>query len=533
MDYLVHHMLRSTTESMPDKEAVVDGSIRLSYQEFWREVQRYGLSIRNSGVARNDRVGILLQPGLPLATSIFAVSLAGGIFVPIHPSLLRDQVSHIIRDCGIRTVITNSGLSKKIAPDECGTNLENLLITDGSESTKSDHEQIEIHSFPVPGSNIESTDIVDDYDRTECDLAAILYTSGSTGLPKGVMLSHRNLISGASIVSDYLSITDKDRILAALPFSFDAGLNQLTTSVQQGATIVLIRFLFAREVVAKLHEETVTGLAGVPPLWNLLVQENSGLKQCPPESLRYVTNTGGTMTRELLQCLRSCLKPTTDIVLMYGLTEAFRSTYLPPEELDRRPGSMGKAIPNSQILVVGTDGRLCKPHETGELVHAGPTVAMGYWGRPDDSNKVFRPHPLPVPGSATDCKVVYSGDLVYQDEDRYFYFVGRRDTLIKTAGFRVSPTEVEEGLLKTGQISMAAVVGIPDPIHGQCIIAFVVPKEARFDADQVLVELSGSLPRHMLPKKIIALDTMPTTSSGKVDYARLGKSAVNRQSWEA
>src|SRR4029077_156589 len=300
------------------------------------------------------------------------------------------------------------------------------------------------------------------------DLAAILYTSGSTGKPKGVMLSHANIMAGSTIVSTYLGITSTERILAVLPFSFDAGMNQLMTAFQQGGTIVLINFVFAREVVQLLLKERITGLAGVPTLWSLLAQPNSTLHKQPLPDLRYITNTGGAMPQTVLAILRKAL-PTTKIFLMYGLTEAFRSTYLPPSEVDRRPTSMGKAIPDTEILVLNENGQLCKPGEIGELVHRGPTVSMGYWGRPEDTNKALRPNPLLPPELGYCEKVCYSGDLAKMDEDGFLYFMGRRDAMIKSSGFRISPTEVEEALFQSGSLQLAAVIGISDEMLGQSI----------------------------------------------------------------
>jgi acyl-CoA synthetase (AMP-forming)/AMP-acid ligase II len=246
------------------------------------------------------------------------------------------------------------------------------------------------------------------------DIGAILYTSGSTGKPKGVMLSHANVVAGAAIVSDYLGITSEERILAVLPFSFDAGLNQVMTAFQQGATIVVTTFSFARDIIRLLIKERITGLAGVPTVWALLTQPTSSLDKQPLPHLRYITNTGGAMPQTVLAILRKLL-PTTQIFLMYGLTEAFRSTYLPPSELDRRPTSMGKAIPDTEILIINEHGELCAPGEVGELVHRGPTVSMGYWGRPEDTGHALRPNPL-LPPELGDCeRVFYSGDLVKKD----------------------------------------------------------------------------------------------------------------------
>jgi acyl-CoA synthetase (AMP-forming)/AMP-acid ligase II len=335
------------------------------------------------------------------------------------------------------------------------------------------------------------------------------------------MLSHAQIMAGASIVSAYLEITDRDRILAVLPFSFDAGMNQLTTAVQQGATLVLTTFVFAREIVQTLAKEQITGLAGVPTLWSLLAQPSSTLHKTKLPHLRYITNTGGAMPQPVLKTLRQVL-PTTNIVLMYGLTEAFRSTYLPPEQLDRRPTSMGKAIPNTEILVVNEQGQPCKPGEVGELVHRGPTVSMGYWGQPELTAKVLRPHPFLPKELGDQERVCYSGDLVTMDEEGFLYFVGRRDTMIKSSGFRISPTEVEEALFSCGKLKGAAVIGIPDEVMGQTIKAFVVVKDGETTTSHDLLAHCGEhLPRHMVPKAVEILPDLPKTSSGKVDYPAL------------
>jgi acyl-CoA synthetase (AMP-forming)/AMP-acid ligase II len=298
-------------------------------------------------------------------------------------------------------------------------------------------------------------------------------------------------------------------------------MNQLMTAFEHGATIVLINFLYAHEVVRMLRREAITGLAGVPTFWSLMAQENSTLEESPLHSLRYLTNTGGAMPQAVLQVLRRAL-PTTKIFLMYGLTEAFRSTFLPPEELDRRPTSIGKAIPDTQIMVLDERGKLCKPGEPGELVHRGPTVSLGYWNRPEDTARTLRANPL-LPAEIGDCeKVCYSGDLVKMDEAGFFYFLGRQDTMIKSSGFRISPTEVEEVLFLTGKLRGAAVIGIPDELLGQVIKAFVVPKDGEMiDSQALLTSCAEKMPRYMVPKVVEVLLELPKTPSGKIDYPAL------------
>jgi acyl-CoA synthetase (AMP-forming)/AMP-acid ligase II len=277
-----------------------------------------------------------------------------------------------------------------------------------------------------------------------------------------------------------------------------------------------------------LVDEQITGLAGVPSLWSLLSQPSSGLGKQPLDDLRYITNTGGAMPLNVLEKLRSLL-PNTEVFLMYGLTEAFRSTYLPPQELDRRPTSMGKAIPNTEILVLHEDGRPCGPGEVGELVHRGPTVSLGYWGHPELTNQVLRPHPFTAPGRAQGDLVCFSGDLVKRDEEGFLYFVGRRDNQIKSSGFRVSPTEVEEVICKVAAVRQAAVVGAPDPVLGQHLVAFAIPEEnAELDSADILVKCAGALPRHMVPKRMEIVSELPMTSSGKVNYPLLRDHCANQ-----
>jgi acyl-CoA ligase (AMP-forming) (exosortase A-associated) len=517
MDYLVHHMLQSSAARLPDKEALVHGVERLTYREVARRVEGLAQGLRDVGIGRGDRVGIYLEPSVAQVISLFGVSRAGATFVPINAVLLCDQVAHIMRDCGMKALITTpeklAGLVE-VLPELPALQFA-VLTGDGwpANPPLSTHRFNDLCALKPAASWREGS--------ISRDLAAILYTSGSTGRPKGVMLSHANIIAGATIVSNYLGITERERILAILPFSFDAGLNQLKTAFQQGGTLVLMTFTFAREIVEMMLRERITGLAGVPTLWSLLTQANSTLSKQPLPHLRYISNTGGAMPQPVLKVLRQAL-PATRIFLMYGLTEAFRSTYLPPEELDRRPTSMGRAIPDTEILVLREDGSLCQPGEVGELVHRGPTVSMGYWGRPEDTDRVLRSNPL-LPPEVGDCeRVCYSGDLVKMDDDGFLYFVGRRDTMIKSSGFRVSPTEVEDALFRTGKIRGAAVIGIPDEMLGQAIKAFVVLRDGEcIDPARLISECSERLPRYMCPKTIEVLNELPKTSSGKVDYPAL------------
>ncbi len=513
MDFLIHHMVRTSASRFPEKEALVHGNQRLTYGEVARHTAGLAHGLRSAGLERGDRIGIYLEPSVPQALSIFGISQAGGVFVPINNLLFPDQVAHIVKDCQMRGFITTkSKLSSLASVINDIKSLEFVVVADGGSPgialSTYDFEELCQAVSPQKWQDV----------GIERDLAAILYTSGSTGKPKGVMLSHAQIMAGSSIVSTYLEITAADRILAVLPFSFDAGLNQLMTAFQQGGTLVLMTFVFAREIVQMLLTERITGLAGVPTLWSLLAQPSSSLQKHQFPDLRYITNTGGRMPQTVLAVLRAAL-PTTQVFLMYGLTEAFRSTYLPPEELDRRPTSIGKAIPNTEILVVDEHGQPCRLGEVGELVHRGPTVSMGYWGQPELTSRVLRPHPFLPPELGDGEKVCYSGDLVTMDDEGFLYFVGRRDNMIKSSGFRLSPSEVEEVLFQSGILRGAAVIGIPDGILGESIKAFVVPQDGQsLDPEALLAFCAEKMPRYMVPRTIEILDELPKTPSGKVDY---------------
>jgi len=516
MNFLVWHLLRESAGRLPEKEALVHCDERLSYREVARRTNGLACGLRAAGLQRGDRMGVYLEASVPQVISIFGISRAEAVFVPVNVLLHPEQVLHIARDCGMKGIITTvTKLASLVDLIPQIPTLQFIVVVGSGEvsATVPIHRYEEFCSLSGPPDWPEKS--------IEKDLAAILYTSGSTGKPKGVMLSHANVIAGSRIVSTYLGITENERILAVLPFSFDAGMNQLMTAFENGATCVLINFVFAREVVQALLREKITGLAGVPTLWSLLAQPNSTLGKQPLTCLRYITNTGGAMPQSVLKVLRSLL-PKTEIFLMYGLTEAFRSTYLPPSELDNRPTSIGKAIPDTEILVINEHGQGCKPGEPGELVHRGPTVSLGYWDRPEDSARCLRPNPL-LPPELGDCeRVCYSGDIVQMDEEGFLYFIGRRDAMIKSSGFRISPAEVEEVLFQSGKIRGAAVIGVPDELLGQVIKAFVIPKDGEpLDPEILSAHCSEKMPRYMVPKFFEIMNELPKTSSGKIDYPAL------------
>jgi acyl-CoA ligase (AMP-forming) (exosortase A-associated) len=355
----------------------------------------------------------------------------------------------------------------------------------------------------------------------ETDVAAIFYTSGSTGQPKGVVLSHRNLVAGATSVASYLHNRPDDTLLAVLPLSFDAGFSQLTTAFLVGARVVLLNHLLPRDVLLAMVKERVTGLTAVPALYMQLAALNWPADAA--QHLRYWACTGGRMPRATLDRLRQ-VAPDAQPFLMYGLTEAFRSTFLPPSEVDRRPDSIGKAIPNADIRVVRPDGTECAVDEPGELVHRGPLVALGYWRRPEETALRFRELPDGLRSTAEEGGraeiAVFSGDTVRRDAEGFLYFVARRDEMIKTSGYRVSPTEVEEAIHASGLVNEVLAVGVPHAVLGQVILVAAVAARDE-DTDGLLAHCKSNLPAYMVPAGVHwHAQALPRNANGKLDRAR-------------
>lgn len=520
MDRLTHHLLRRGLEDRPGGEAIVDGDRRVDYRTLDADTTRWAAALVDAGVARLDRVGVFFEKTYEEVVAMIAASKAGGVFVPIHAQLFPAQVAHILSDCRPAAIVTSRERIANLAEVLPGSSVRVVASIDGFDEGLPGIRCVDLRTVPADAT----TDVGDR--NIGRDLACILYTSGSTGRPKGVMLSHDNLLAGSRIVSTYLRIGPEERILSVLPFSFDYGLNQLLTALEHGATLILLRFRFPHEVVQAIVRERATGLAGVPPFWTLFVQPTSSARKHDLSCLRYITNSGGAVPRPLLDALRETL-PETDVVLMYGLTEAFRSTYLPPDELDRRPGSMGKAIPDTEVFVLGDDGTRCGPGEVGELVHRGPTVSMGYWGNPEATERVIRPNPLAIPETGDAEPVCFSGDLVKLDEDGFLYFVGRRDATIKSAGHRISPTEVEEVLVAIDGVQQAAAVGVPDDVLGHAVVAVLTLKDgATVEAAAVVEHCARHMPRYMVPRRVEILDGLPKTPNGKIDYPTLRERVV-------
>ena len=515
---LLHELLYESATRAPHREALVGDAGRLDYGSLARAVEQCAAGFVRLGLGRADRVAIFAEKRFETVIALFGAAAAGGVFVAVNPLLKPPQVVHILRDCNVRLLVTSTERLQRLAPAlrDC-PDLRRVVVV-GARAPLAAATTVPIVDWaeccaPGPGA---AHRVIDG------DMAAIFYTSGSTGLPKGVVLSHRNLVAGARSVAQYLGNHADDRILSALPLSFDAGFSQLTTAFLAGASVTLLNYLLPRDLMRTLENERITGLTAVPPLWIQLTQLE--WPRSAREHLRYLANTGGRMPRATLERLRAAL-PQTRIYLMYGLTEAFRSTYLPPEELDRRPDSIGKAIPNAEVLVVREDGSPCNPGEPGELVHRGALVSLGYWNDPQKTAERFRPAPGRPGGLPFEEIAVWSGDTVRRDEEGFLYFIGRRDEMIKTSGYRVSPSEVEEALYASGLVGEAAAFGVPHAELGQVIAAAVTARaDATLCVADVLAACRRRLPAYMVPARIVVREGgLPRNPNGKIDRKRLAQ----------
>jgi acyl-CoA synthetase (AMP-forming)/AMP-acid ligase II len=448
--------------------------------------------VAEHGIEPGDRVVLCAHKAPEAIAALYGIWMAGAVAVPASAELRSAQLAHIVRHSGAKLVIGEAPMLTALQIE--AEPLPALLVP--------------LEAFGAEAPPRIRPELCGGDTR-----AAFLYTSGSTGLPKGIEIAHDNLIAGARIVSTYLSITEHERVLSVLPFHFDYGLNQLLTTVRQGATLVLQRGTHPGSILRALNEQRITGVAGVPPLWVQLASPGSPFEKTAFPHLRYLTNSGGAFPLDLLDRYVSTLAQ-TDIFLMYGLSEAFRSTFLPPSELSRRPTSMGKAIPETEIFVVDEHDQLAAPQTPGQLVHRGPTVALGYFNDERATARAFRTDPLD-PGATR--KVVYSGDVVRRDEEGFLYFVGRHDQQLKRFGNRVSPEEVEIALQRSGLVELAVVGGEPDPVAGHAIIAHVIPASTNITIEALDTYCRATMPRYLWPSRFELHGRFPLTSSGKVD----------------
>lgn len=535
-------ILKQGMESSPQQVALFKKNATLSYIELWQMVEQLAIRLsshnESESISRTqcgERVAVYLPKQFESVASLFAISLANQVFVPINPLLKASQVGYIMENCQVSTLITSLTRYRQLKDTlALVPSVKRIILTDCNEQQIPEgclkweneltiaRQQIRDKQTTTSAST-KTTPIENKLPRcaeqnASDNIAAILYTSGSTGQPKGVVLSHENLVEGAKSVSAYLNNASSDRLLAVLPFSFDYGLSQLTTAFLTRASVVLLEYLLPRDVINAVEKYQVTGLAAVPPLWLQLADMQ--WPEAARATLRYMTNSGGAMPTAALTQLKEQL-PESDFYLMYGLTEAFRSTYLEPAQLAERPESMGQAIPNATILVINDQGEHAEANEEGELVHLGVHVSLGYWQNEAKTQEKFRPLPVSMQAQYGSEKAVWSGDRVTKDEQGYLYFIGRNDDMIKSSGYRISPAEIEEVIYQHPSIKEVSAIGIPDPKLGQAILLVLVPQktnpETDFDEKKLRQYCRQQLPNFMQPKRIELINSLPRNPNGKIN----------------
>jgi amino acid adenylation domain-containing protein len=498
----IPRFFRETSERLGSKNVIVARNESVTYGDLRTRVLATAEAIKELGIRPGDRVGICMEKTVDQVTVILGVLFANAVIVPVLPRLKRANIEHIIRNSGMTALVTDASRINEV---EEFSSLTKLIVG---------HGEVE-DQWPNLAYLRKHIEPVDFFDRIGADNAAIIYSSGSTGRPKGIQISHRNLADGAEIVGSYLGTVESDRICCVLSFNFDYGLNQIWQALMVGATLYLHDLAMPNDLHTLIAEEKLTALPVMPIVITQMFTENLYKPVATHDfsNLRYVCSTGGRLSSKMIANMRAAF-PQAKIYSMFGLTEAFRSTYLDPDVLHTHPTSIGKAIPDTEILVLDENGKPCPPNTVGELVQRGATVSKGYWNDAENTAKVFRSHPS-YPGET----LVYSGDDVVRDEEGYLYFVSRRDEMIKTRGFRVSPTEVESEVVGHPAIESAVAFGAVNIDVGEDVVCAYTTTDAQPIPDKKLQQyLKGKLPRHMVPAYLVHFEAFPLTGSGgKID----------------
>jgi long-chain acyl-CoA synthetase len=512
MNMLVQDFLQESARRFPDKVALVCADIRLAYSQLENAANHLARSLLNLGVTRGDRVGIYLPNSVEAVVGIFAVLKAGGVFVMVNRATKPDKLTFILNHCRATALITDARATDQGVGEillEKVSSLHQLLVSGKPRGPFAAHPRC--HRFAVSGKSPRATAPTP---RTiDLDLACLIYTSGTTGEPKGVMCDHSNVVFVTQSIVEYLKSTDRDILLNVLPLSFSYGLYQMMATFHTGGTLILEEsFAFPTAVLEKMSRERATGFAGVPTIYSIML--GMDLSVFDLSRLRYLTNAAAGLPVEHVKRVRRLFSK-VELYLMHGLTEVARTMYLPSDQTDKRPGSSGVAIPGTELWIEDEQGRRLGHGEVGELVVRGRHVMRGYWGDPQQTAERFRPGPLPGE------RVCYSGDLFRTDEDGFFYFVSRKDDIIKCKGEKVAPREVENTLLSLPGIVHAVVVGVPDPILGQAVKAVLVADSPAPSVAQVLAHCRAQLEDHMVPKVVEFRTELPMTPNGKVKRSEL------------
>ncbi len=500
----MERFLTENARRLGGKTALVAGGRRLTYAELDALSDRLAAGLADAGVGRGDRVLIFMDNCWEAAVSIFAALKAGAAFSPVNPSTKAEKLAYIVGNCRPAAVVTQARLCGVAAQARTLAKAEAMAIV----SAAAPGGACPAGAIPLPDL-LEADASPPAHGGIDVDLGMLIYTSGSTGRPKGVMMTHRNMDAASESITGLLENREDDVILSVLPLSFNYGLYQLLMSVRLGATLVLEKsFAFPQAIFERMREEGATGFPLVPTMSAMVLQMRDLAPDHVP-SLRYITNTAAALPPTHIAQLRE-LFPRARIYSMYGLTECKRCTCLPPEEIERRPGSVGIAIPNTEVFVVGEDGLPVPRGEVGELVVRGPLVMQGYWGNPEASAQMLRPGFNPWE------KVLYTGDLFRADADGFLYFVSRKDDIIKTRGEKVAPKEVEAVLQAHPGIADAVVFGVPDPVLGHAIAAMVVALDPALTEREVVRHCAANLEDFMVPRSIEFRTELPKTDTGKV-----------------
>jgi len=509
----IEQFLENSARRAPDKTAVVCAGSRYTYQQLDEQANRLAHTLIDAGLQPGDRVGICLESSVSAIVSIFGILKAGGVFTVINPQTTTRQLTHILADSGAAALIARGGQIDALAARWSQLTQLKIVYVVGRDRTPIAPRGARSASFEdavAPGAPA----VPPEQRHRDGDLAALVYTSGSTGGPKGVMLSHANMMAAAAAICAYLENTPEDVILNVLPLAFTYGLGQITTAFRAGATVVLERsWAYPRVVIDTIVREHVTGFPLVPTIATLLLQQNLQAHGFP--YLRYITSAAAALSTSKIQRLRAAF-PGVKLYSMYGLTECQRVSYLPPDRIDAHPGSVGIPIPGSEAFVVDEQGQRAAPGAVGELVVRGPHVMKGYWNRPEATAKVLCPGP--APGEAT----LYTGDLFTADEAGFLYFVDRKDDMIKTRGEKVAPRQVEEVISRLPEVAEVAVYGVPDEVFGEAVAAVVtLTQGASLTGEGIQRYCLEHLEAFMVPKIVDFRDAMPTTMTGKVSRRAL------------
>jgi len=514
---LVNEFLENSANRFPDKDALVSGDVRLAYRELNAAANRVARALKESGVECCDRVAILLDNGPEAVISIWGILKAGATFLVINPTTKTRKITYILNNCRASALIT-SGARLKIAADSVAQtpSLKAVFVAPKAETAAdaSGGSRPRFFSWEefVEG---QSGDAVENQ-AIDIDLAALIYTSGTTGNPKGVMLTHRNITSASTSITTYLENVEDDIVLSCLPLSFDYGLYQMIMSAQFGGTLVLAKsFAYPYAVINLLKQEKATGFPIVPTMTAILLQMEE-LKKENFDFVRYLSNTAAALPVKHILGVKEIFKE-ADVYSMYGLTECKRVSYMPPKELNRKPTSVGKGMPNEQVYIVDEDDNVVtEPDVIGELVVRGANVMQGYWELPEETAERLKPGRYPWE------KVLYTGDLFKMDDEGYLYFVSRKDDIIKSRGEKVSPKEVEGALYSLDDVIEVAVVGVPDDVLGEAVKAYVVLKEgSELNEKFLFAQCRRNLEDFMVPKHIELTKSLPKTSSGKITKKNL------------